>query len=92
MDAFNIHLGESGLEASWQDPFPPTTPCCRCDGEARIAFVAIEEFKEGERQQFVTHLHDNDPDGEGFWVHDSCAVAVYFCRKCLEPTALMNQA
>ncbi len=32
-------------------------------------------------------------DGEnGYWLHDCCAVAVYFCKDCLETTALYNQA
>ena len=31
------------------------------------------------------------PDGEGYWLHDACAVAVYFCKKCLNTTALYNQ-
>jgi len=44
------------------------------------------------KQAFVTGLHDSDPDGKGFWLHDCCAVAVYFCKKCLETTALYNQA
>ena len=93
MDALNIHLGESGLGMTYQEAFPPTTPCCRCGAEARIGFVAIEGLSDPESpRKYVCNLHDNDPDGEGFWLHDACAVAVYFCRKCLEPTALYNQA
>jgi hypothetical protein len=93
MDAFNIYLGESGLESSYQENFPRTTPCCRCGGEARIGFVAMEGFSDSQTpREYVADLHDNDPDGDGFWLHDACAVAVYFCRKCLETTALYNQA
>jgi hypothetical protein len=91
MDAFNIYLGDSGLGMTYQDDFPQTTPCCRCGGESRIAFVAIEGNSAPESEH-VCDVHPNDPDGEGFWLHDACAVAIYFCKKCLEPTALYNQA
>ena len=39
---------------------------------------------------FVCSLHLNEGKG-GFWLHDCCAVAVYFCVDCLNPTALYNQ-
>src|SRR2546421_692460 len=93
MDAFNIYLGDTGLSRSYQDEFPSTTPCCRCGATARIGFVAMEGFSDKESpREYVSHLHKNDPDGEGLWLHDACAVAIYFCVKCLEPTALGNQA
>lgn len=74
---------------TWQDDFPITTECVRCGGECRLGFVA-HEFERG--GDFVCNLHLNEPEGEGYWLHDACAVAVYFCKKCLEPTALYNQA
>lgn len=86
-----IVLGKAGLVKTFQDEFPETTACCRCDCEARIGFVAAEVGGR-ENGPFVCDLHKNDPKGEGFWMHDCCSVAVYFCKKCLEPTALYNQA
>ena len=91
-----VTLGEDGLNKTWQEDFPKTTQCCRCGGEARIGFVAHEGMDEHDRPvwprkhvQFVTDLHKEDG---GLWPHDCVAVAVYFCRDCLETTALYNQA
>lgn len=102
-----VTIGKKGLTQTWQTDFPETTDCCRCGGEARIGFVAHEGlsgvqprppdstqekyFRDLNNQVLVCSLHENDPDGEGFWLHDCCAVAVYFCKKCLQPTALYNQ-
>jgi hypothetical protein len=88
--AMFVVLGEEGLKHSWQRPFPPMTPCVHCDGEARIGFVASETAPS--RGPHVCSLHQNDYHGGNAWLHDSCAVAVYFCRKCLDVTALYNQA
>lgn len=88
---FQVEIGEKGLNNTWQEPFPKTTECCRCGGEARIGFVASEKYT-GNNEEFVAHLHVNNRDGSGFWLHDCCAVAVYFCRQCLEPTVIYNQA
>ena len=91
-----VTLGKEGLSKTWQAEFKETTKCCRCGGEARIGFVAHEGMDERvvyprNFTQFVCDLHENDPRGEGYWTHDCCAVAVYFCRECLETTALYNQ-
>ena len=94
----NVTLGKDGLVKTWQAEFPETTKCCRCKGEARIAFVAHEGMDKDDQPivprdeaQYVVDLHDNEGKG-GFWLHDCCAVAVYLCRECLKPTALYNQA
>ena len=86
-----VTIGEEGLKKTWQKEFPETTECCRCGGEARIGFVA-HEWIDGDRVESkrVCDLHHNDGKG-GYWLHDRCAVAVYFCRECLETTALYNQ-
>ena len=89
-----IILGKEGLKNSWQKEFPEETKCCRCKGTARIGFVTQEKqsAKPGKLPQaFVCHLHRNGFKGD-YWLHDLCAVAVYFCRECLEATALYNQA
>ena len=83
-----VTLGKEGLTRTWQADFPETTECVHCQGEARIGFVADEI---GSEAPHVCNLHPNDPDGEGYWLHDCCAVAVYFCKKCLKTTALYNQ-
>ena len=83
-------IGQSGLTETYQADFPGTTKCCRCDGEARHGFT-VKETPAEIAKEMVTDLHPNEGKG-GFWLHDCCAVAVYFCRECLQPTALYNQA
>ena len=85
-----ITFGKDGLEKTWQGKFPETTKCCRCAGEARIGFVAHEHISEDDTKPFLCDLHSNGGKGD-FWLHDCCAVAVYFCKECLESTALYNQ-
>jgi len=92
-----VTTGKDGLSKTWQAEFPETTECCRCKGEARIGFVAHEGMETDDKAvwprnhvQFVTDLHKNEGKG-GLWPHDCVAVAVYFCRECLETTALYNQ-
>lgn len=84
-----IKLGEDGLQNSWQREFPKTTECVHCGNEARIGFVTQETHKS---DALVADLHENDPNGSGYWPHDAVAVAVYFCKGCLETSALYNQA
>jgi hypothetical protein len=79
--AFDVTIGAEGLKNSWQAPFPETTKCCDCGGESRIGFVVHEDVGGDETDShFVSDLHQN-----------VCAVAVYFCKRCLNPTALYNQ-
>ena len=85
-----VVIGEAGLNNTWQKPFPATTKCVHCDGTSRIGFVA-HELEPDEEGPHVWSLHPNEPEGEGYWLHDSCAVAVYFCKGCLNTTALYNQ-
>lgn len=88
-----VVLGKDGLDFTFQARFPEEATCIHCGGRSRIGFVAHEKGEPiiPEGGQFLCQLHDNDPHGEGFWLHDACAVAIYFCRKCLKPTALYNQ-
>jgi hypothetical protein len=87
-----VTLGEDGLQQTWLARFPETAKCCRCNGVARIGFVAHEGMTEADRQgPFVCDLHPNGGKG-AYWPHDCVAVAVYFCRNCMETTALYNQA
>ncbi len=85
-----VTLGEEGLTKSHQAEFPKETECHKCGKTARIGFVAYEEGSTEDK--YVCNAHNNDPKGNGFWPHDSVAVAVYFCTGCLETTALYNQA
>jgi hypothetical protein len=80
-----ISFGESGLKKTWQAAFK------------RIGFVAHEGSDADDRasvggpeKEFVYELHKNGGKGN-YWLHDRCAVAVYFCKGCLETTALYNQ-
>jgi len=86
-----ITLGKEVLKRTWQAEFPETTECCRCKGIARIGFVAHEHLSENDTKPYVCSLHANKGKGN-YWLHDCCAVAVYFCKECLETTALYNQA
>ena len=87
-----VIIGKEGLDASFQDLFTENVECVHCKATARIGFVAHEldenVIKEG--GHYVSQLHDNE-DGN-MWLHDACAVAVYFCTKCLDTTAVYNQA
>ena len=83
-----VTIGEAGLNETWQAPFPEIAICVHCGGISRIGFVAHEGCGETE---YVSHLHENGGEGD-FWLHDACCVAVYFCKDCLKPTALYNQA
>jgi hypothetical protein len=82
-------VGQPGLTETYQDDFPVTTICCRCGGESRHAFTVKEEFIQT-AEEMVCELYSNEGKG-GYWLHDVCAVAIYFCRECLEPTACYNQ-
>jgi len=83
-----VTIGKDGLKESFQKEFPETTKCHKCNGTARIAFVAHEGYPEPEG--YVCDLHENDGPG-GYWLHDACCVAVYFCKECFEAIALWNQ-
>ena len=88
-----VTLGKAGLNKTWQAKFPLTTKCCKCKGKARIGFVAHEGIDEClPFSHFICSLHETKGKKGALWLHDCCAVAVYFCRDCLEPTALANQA
>lgn len=73
---------------SFQNEFPKTTECCRCHGNSRLGFVAYENYKKDEK--FLCNLYNNQ-ENDRFWLHDLATIAVYFCEKCLQPTALYNQ-
>ncbi|GAG16855.1 unnamed protein product [marine sediment metagenome] len=90
-----VTLGKKGLKKSWQTEFPAKTKCVHCKGDSRIGFVAHEGIDEEvifprDFIQFVSDLHENKGKGN-LWLHDCCAVAIYFCKDCLEATALYNQ-
>lgn len=84
-----VYLGKSGLNKTWQEPFPETTKCHKCGGKARIMFVGFEgdEMK----RKYVCDLDENGGKGD-YWVHDAIACAVYLCSNCFEPIAILNQA
>ena len=84
-----IHLGEKGLDASWQAPFPKEVKCHKCKGMARIMFVG-QEMNE-RKGNYICNLHENGEDKK-YWPHDAIACAVYLCEKCFEPNAILNQA
>lgn len=83
-----IYLGKSGLDKSWQLPFPETTHCNQCGGKARIMFVVFEGSKS---KRYVSYIRENGGKGD-YWVHDAIACAVYLCADCFSPIAILNQA
>lgn len=87
-----VIIGEEGVTKTWQEEFPKETKCVHCGGVSRIGFVAHEGMGENLSQsEYICSLHPNRGKGE-YWLHDCCTVAIYFCKECLEPTALYNQA
>lgn len=82
-----VTLGKKGLKETWQDDFPKTTECVKCGKNCRIGFVAHEDVGE---KEYVCNVHKAGKNS--YWLHDACSVAVYFCKGCLNPTALYNQA
>ena len=86
-----VTIGKKGLKKTWQAEFPETTKCVNCSGKARIGFVAHEGLDETSMfKDSVCGLHKSKGKGN-LWLHDCCAVAVYFCKECLNPTTLYNQ-
>uniref|UniRef100_A0A6H2A582 Uncharacterized protein n=1 Tax=viral metagenome TaxID=1070528 RepID=A0A6H2A582_9ZZZZ len=86
-----VTIGKEGCKKTWQAEFPETTDCVLCKGKARIGFVAHEGMEKSDKRPFVSELHLNKGKRGELWLHDCCAVAVYFCGECLKPTALYNQ-
>lgn len=91
-----IYRGKTGLDKSWQDPFPEITKCHKCGGKARIMFVGFEgnlpyRIKHLIKEEYVCNLRNNGGEGD-YWVHDTIACAVYLCANCFEPIAILNQA
>lgn len=90
-----VTIGLKGVSKTWQDDFPDKV-ACSCGGKSLLAFVAHEgidkddKYKKGKK--FVSGLLHTTGQKGGLWLHDACAVAVYFCRNCLQPTAKYNQA
>lgn len=82
-----IYLGKDGLDKSWQKEFEPTTKCHKCGSESRVAFV---NYENQETKSKICELHKNKGKGE-YWPHDMTSTAVYICKNCMEPTAIMNQ-
>lgn len=85
-----LEYGTEGCELSWQEMFPEEVECSYCSTEgARLAFVLMER----NRKNLACRLHDIDPEGEGFWLHDAAAFAVYLCRsmRCRKGTIKWNQ-
>ena len=87
--AMEITKGPGAETKTWQADFPLTVPCCHCSGTAELAFTAFEG--QGE-DQYLCNLKKTTGQAGGLWLHDAAAVAVYFCRECLEVTAQYNQA
>jgi len=82
-----VELGKKGLSNTWQNKFEPEVKCKDCGNIARIAFVV---FEKPNQKEYICDLYKNKENS--MWPHDATATAVYLCKKCLEPTAIMNQA
>jgi hypothetical protein len=86
----NIYLGETGLNKTFQEDFPKTIKCHKCEKDAKIMFVAQEwDEKKG---NYICDLHETTGEEGGLWLHDACSVAVYLCPFCFEATTEVNQA
>ena len=91
-----LEYGTNGCDLTWQTPFPEETDCACCGKPgARLAFVLQEKGGEDwKEKEFACNLHPNDPEGDGFWLHDAASFAVYLCRdiNCTAATTKWNQA
>ena len=88
-----VYLGKTGLDKSWQEPFPEITKCHKCGGEARIMFVGFEkDIGNQSNGNYICDLRENGGKQGDYWVHDCIACAVYLCKDCFEPIAILNQA
>lgn len=83
-----VVLGKNGLSKTFQEDFFPFIKCPDCKDVADIGFVAHER---GNDTTVVSQLYKTTGKKGGLWLHDRCAVAVYICRGCLKPIAVMNQ-
>lgn len=99
-----VHVGKDAHKRTWQADFLPQTMCVHCGGRAELAFVAYEGldgtsddkdengyYRDSNGQPFIATMRPATHKDGHLWLHDCCAVAVYFCRDCLEPTAKYNQ-
>ena len=82
-----VIFGKDGLTQSHQGDFPETTECQKCGGNSRIGFTYFEDD-----EPYLCNMYDTTGKKGGLWLHDACAVAVYFCKDCLNVTSLYNQA
>lgn len=83
---------KEGLGATWQDDFPETTKCIHCKGKAYFIFTYYEGMPVEKKEKFICNTPPKDLKKKDLWFHDCCAIANYACVKCLEVTALNNQA
>lgn len=89
-----VLIGEGAEKKTWQIDFEKEVPCVQanCQGTAELAFVAHEGLDEDDREgPFVYELKETTGQAGELWLHDRCAVAVYFCRVCLKVTAKAYQ-
>lgn len=85
-----VETGNKGLGNSHQTPFPETVECM-CGGIAKPAVSIMEEGTENDHIYDLRNAWEGDKSGN-LWPHDATAFTIYLCLKCLEPTALFNQA
>lgn len=88
------HVGPGAEKKTWQADFPTKVPCSQseCPGTAELAFTSYEGLDDDtDSDKPVFTLKEQTGKPGGMWLHDSCAVAVYFCRTCLSPTTEWNQ-
>jgi len=83
-------IGKKGKTLSHQGDFPEAT-LCLCGGVSEIAFVAYEGSEEEQYVHNLSVAEFSDETGN-LWPHDAIAVAIYICRKCMKPVAILNQA
>ncbi len=89
--AVTVKPGTEGKDMSHQGGFDETTPCVKCRKKARMALVVSED---GKGDNYVTHVHPNNPEGEGYWPHDCAAFAIYICPDidCRTATCIWDQS
>jgi hypothetical protein len=81
-----VYVGDNSIGITYQNTFE-TSIKCDCGGSAHIACVVDDDQGEISKLREVNGFNE-----EELWIHDSCAIAVYFCKRCMSCITLYNQA
>ena len=87
MEIIITNLEEALENRTYQEAFPVTMKCHKCQNEAYPILIVDDEYGE-----LVELSPDRDEQGIPIWPHDSSAYILYMCSKCGEVIVNWNQA